>query len=65
MVKRLYEVARELGLRNREVEEDLEEMGYPVRSFASPVSDTELSALYAKYGKEPSGSQPEEGADGR
>lgn len=38
-LKRLYEVARELGLRNRQVAEELESMGYPVRSFASVVND--------------------------
>ncbi|MBS2531881.1 translation initiation factor IF-2 N-terminal domain-containing protein [Catenulispora sp. NF23] len=63
MVKRLYEVARELGLQNRQVEEDLEAMGCPVRSFASPVNETELSELYAKYGRVPSDSQPDDASN--
>ena len=44
-MKRLYGVARELDLRNREVAEELANLGYPVRSFASPVTDEELPEL--------------------
>jgi hypothetical protein len=51
-LKRIYEIARELGLRNRQVAEELANMGYPVRSFASPVSDDELRELYVKHGRE-------------
>jgi hypothetical protein len=52
MLKRLYEVARELGLRNRQVAEELESMGYPARSFASVVNDNELRELYIKNDRE-------------
>jgi hypothetical protein len=51
-MKRLYEVARDLGLRNREVAEELAAMGHQVRSFASPVNVDELRELYLKLGRE-------------
>lgn len=54
-LKRLYEVARELGIGNRQVAEELVSMGYPVRSFASPVNDDELRELYARHGREDAG----------
>lgn len=57
-VKRLYEVARELGLRDRQVAEDLASLGHPARSFASPVSQDELRELYRKYGREQPGAVP-------
>jgi hypothetical protein len=47
---RIYELARELGVRARRVEEELEAMGRPVRSFASRVSQGELRELLARLG---------------
>jgi hypothetical protein len=56
--KRLYEVARELALQNRQLAAELESMGYRVRSFASFVTDEELRALYLKHGCGEPGESP-------
>ena len=50
-LKRLYEVARELGLQNRQLAAELESMGYAARSFASLVTEEELRELYLKHGQ--------------
>jgi hypothetical protein len=62
-LNRLYEVARDLGLRNRQVAEELESLGYPVRSFASPVNDDELRKLYLKHGREWPGDTADNASD--
>ena len=50
-MQRVYEIARELHLTNRQVIEELQRMGCAVRSYATPVDDEELEKLRAALGR--------------
>jgi len=44
-MQRVYEVAREFHLTNKQVIDELHRMGYPVHSYATPVTDEGLEML--------------------
>jgi hypothetical protein len=50
-MQRVYEIARELHLTNRQVIEELQRMGCAVRSYATPVTDEELERLRVALGR--------------
>ncbi len=46
--KRVYEMARELGLENKELVEKLRAMGFSVKSHSSSLEEVEAEAAMAK-----------------
>jgi hypothetical protein len=45
---RVYEVARRLGVPAREVQRAIDDLGYFVRSAATPMTEEEVQAVVAK-----------------
>jgi hypothetical protein len=59
-MQRVYEIAREFHLTNKQVIDELQRGGYPVRSYATPVTDEELAKLRAAFAGRTAG-QPASG----
>ena len=50
MKKRLYELARELGVPSRAVHDAMFDLGYRVISAATPMTDEEIQGVKSRLG---------------